>query len=216
MLTNRMSRSWAALPLTWCRVVAATLVATTLAAAAASVAAHEGPPFPILMDEPLAGYTISVWADPDIGEAEFFIVVESSDRNAMRNPPQVSMWVEPVNQRLARVEYQATRQPMKNQMQFRAEPHFDQQDMWTVGFRLETALGPTNDLTTEIESTPDGYGAWDVLIYLFPFVFLGGMWLVALVRRRSHCSTHPSASTAPQSDNGQEAGAIRQRRAQAR
>ena len=160
------------------------LIATAALIGSNVAVAHEGPPFPILMDKPLAGYTVSVWADPDIGEAAFFIIIESPDGGVPDEIPQVSIWTEPKSGRLERATYQAERQELKNQTQFKADPYFDQRDQWTVGFRVTPPGGETRELTTEVESTPPGYGAWDFVIYLFPFVFLGGFWAFALVRRR--------------------------------
>lgn len=145
--------------------------------------AHQGPPFPILMDQPLAGYVVSVWADPDIGDAQFYIIVEAPEGGRPADVPQVEMWVEPIDGRLDRVSYETTRQPVRNQVEFAARPYFDQRDQWTVGFQVTAPGGETQELTTEVESTPPGYGPVDFVIYLFPFVFLGGFWMVAMVRR---------------------------------
>jgi hypothetical protein len=148
-----------------------------------TASAHEGPPFPIILDEPLAGYVVSVWADPDIGEARFFIIVETPQGGMPENVPQVSLWVEPVDGRLERVTYETERESLKNQMQFAAAPYFDQRDMWTVGIEVAPPEGQAETTTTEVESTPPGYGPWDLAIYLFPFLLLGGLWVYAIVRR---------------------------------
>ena len=145
--------------------------------------AHEGPPFPILMDQPLAGCVVSVWADPDIGEATFFIVVEQPSGGPPDTPPGVTMWFEPVSRRLPRTECETRRQRLRNQLQFVARPYFDQRDQWTVGFRLTANRGDSEELVAQVESTPPGFGVWDFAIYLFPFVLLGGMWVLAMVRR---------------------------------
>lgn len=145
--------------------------------------AHEGPPFPILMDKPLAGYVISVWADPDIGDAQFYIIVEAPQGGPPAVVPEVQMWTEPISGRLERVHYEAERQAMRNLVQFEARPYFDQRDQWTVGFQVTSPGGEMQELTTEVESTPPGYGLVDFAIYLFPFVFLGGFWMLAMIRR---------------------------------
>jgi len=151
--------------------------------AVASVAAHEGPPFPILMDQPAADYRVSVWADPDIGEAYFYVIVETPNGDRPDRVPAVSMWTEPVSGRLERVEYDMEQQELRSHLQFEAKPYFDQRDMWNVGFRLESSDGDRGELVAEVESTPPGFGAWDLAVYLFPFVFLGGMWVLAILRR---------------------------------
>lgn len=146
--------------------------------------AHEGPPFPILMDKPVANHLVSVWADPDIGEARFFIIVESALGGPPTEVPNVTMWFESVSGRTERVDCQTKQQTLRNQLQFTANPYFDQRDMWNVGFRLTSAEGDSEEVTTQIESTPPGFGLWDLAIYLFPFFLFGGMWVLAMARRR--------------------------------
>jgi len=150
----------------------------------APASAHEGPPFPILMDKPAGPYVVSVWADPDIGEAQFYVVVETPDGGPPARAPKVSMWTQPAGGRLGRVDYPMQRRALRNQVQFEAEPYFDRQDFWTVGFEVVDANRRRAELTAQVESTPPGYGLWDLAIYLFPFVLLGAMWAVAMARRR--------------------------------
>ncbi|MBI1310771.1 hypothetical protein GC176_05635 [bacterium] len=150
--------------------------------------AHEGPPFPILMDEPLASYKVSVWADPDIGEATFYVVVETPDGAIPQTEPQVTLWVEPVSGRLDRVGLPGRRQSLRNRMQFEMNPYFDQRDQWNVGIRIDVMGGEAQELVTQVESTPPGLGVWDFVIYLFPFVLFGGLWVVGLVRGRGRSS----------------------------
>ena len=103
---------------------------------------------------------VSVWADPDIGEALFYVVVESPEGGPPTSPPkQVSMWAEPTSGRLQRTNYDATPQTLRNQLQFEARPYFDQRDVWTVGFCLVGPHGRRDELTTEVESTPPGRGS---------------------------------------------------------
>ena len=155
--------------------------------------AHEGPPFPILMDKPVAGYLVSVWADPDIGEATFFIVVEAPTGGPPADVPNVAMWVEPVSGRLETVTCETRQEALRNQLQFVAQPYFDQRDQWTVGFRLTSANGHAEELATQVESTPPGFGRWDFAIYLFPFLLLGGMWVLAMVRRSRMIYSEPDS-----------------------
>lgn len=145
--------------------------------------AHEGPPFPILMDRSTAHHVVSVWADPDIGEASFYIVVESRVGGPPRETPDVSMWIQPVNGRLERMTYPAKRQSLRNRIQFQVKPYFDQRDMWNVGIRITGSDGLPEQLLAQVESTPPGTGPWDLAIYLFPFLLFGGLWAMAMARR---------------------------------
>ncbi|MCO8123861.1 hypothetical protein NHH03_19100 [Stieleria sp. TO1_6] len=167
-----------------------------------STVAHEGPPFPVLLDEPINDHTISIWADPDIGQARFFIVLETADGGIPRQEPTVTLGTEPTSHRLESVEYPAKRQSLRNRMQFEAHPTFDQRDLWTVAVRLSMPDQQTQEITIEVESTPPGFGAWDLAIYLFPFALFGGMWGCALINRR-RASRQRTAPLATSNDSGQ-------------
>lgn len=167
----------------WCdtRLVLAVLLVGGITRAAP---AHEGPPFPILMDESAGDYLISVWADPDIGEATFYVVVETATGEPPGKTPEIVLWTEPVSHRLERETYQAVHQPIRNRMQFQIEPYFDKRDVWTVGIVVADNDGENAELTAEIESTPPGMGGWGLLVYLFPFLLFGGLWARGLLHRR--------------------------------
>jgi hypothetical protein len=161
-------------------------VAMLIAMLAASAGAHRGPPFPVLMNHALAHfpYVVSVWADPDIGDAQFYIVFEPADGTS---PPLevswVSLWAEPLSGRLARADYPAARQTLRKRIQFAAHPYFDQRDRWKVGVHVTRADGQAEEFIVHVESTPPGLGPWDLALYLFPFLLFGGLWATALVRR---------------------------------
>lgn len=148
----------------------------------AAAQAHEGPPYPIMMDEPVPGYLVSVWADPDIGTGTFYVLTEpQGSKNSLE--PKVDVWVEPVDKRLPKATYRGTREDLRNRIQFKAEPEFDAGGMWKAGIVIHRPDGKTSELTTEVEATPPGTGPWDLAIYLFPFVLFGGLWAMGLSRR---------------------------------
>ena len=182
-----------------CRLFVAFLGACLLPARL--VNAHEGPPIPVVMDHIMPHYTLSLWADPDIGDATFFIVVEQANNSnePRHETPQVSLWVEPVDGHLPRVTCDAEPMTLRNQVQFVARPYFHQRDMWRVGITLRCQAG-IDEYETQIESTPPGFGAWDLIIYSFPFALLGGMWIIAVVRRVRLITKH-SRQTAAQLSN---------------
>lgn len=144
--------------------------------------AHEGPPYPIFMDEPIPGYIVSVWADPDIGVGTFYVLTEPKDSTKAAEP-KVEVWVRPVDGRLPKATYLGRREDLRNRIQFKAEPEFDEGGMWTAGVVIKAPDGTTSELTTEVKATPPGSGPWDLVIYLFPFVLFGGLWAMGLSRR---------------------------------
>lgn len=143
------------------------LLAATLARA------HDGPPFPIWMDRVAGAAKVSVWADPDVGEGSVYVAVDGAE------PADVRVSVQPVSRRLATATCAGERMPMKR-VQFVAKPRFDRQEMWTLTVEIP-ALSVR--WSTDLEATPDGAGAWDLVIYLFPFVCFGMLWTRALLRR---------------------------------
>ena len=141
--------------------------------------AHEGPPFPLVVDQKADRYVISVWTDPDVGTALFFVIL-----NAPEPPPdlRVQIGVQPVSGRLPETFYAAERENVQGRVQFRAQVQFDAQELWRVRVRLESAQGNGETVAT-VEATPPGYGRWDLLVYLLPFLAIGVLWAIAMLRR---------------------------------
>ena len=73
--------------------------------AAAPAAAHDGPPFPLMLDEKAGPYTVSVWADPDVGTGTFFIYVDAPGGSA--KDVAVTVSVRPKSGRLPASSYPA-------------------------------------------------------------------------------------------------------------
>lgn len=155
-------------------------IAAWLACAAAPAArAHEGPPFPVLVDRQVGPYRISLYADPDIGTGSFFV---NFDPPARRSEVDPRLWIEtwPANGRLAPQRADAHGQPDQSYL---AQVEYDRGEMWQVVLHVEGSAG-AGQAQFEIEATPPGYGRWDLLIYSGPFLALGIFWLVVSVRRR--------------------------------
>ena len=144
--------------------------------------AHEGPPFPLFVDQKVDRYVVSVWTDPDVGTALFFVIVSVPEPAQLPPDLRVQIGVQPASGRLSEVFYQTVREDPQGQTQYRAEVHLDAQELWRVRVRLESAAGNAETLAT-VEATPPGYGRWDLLVYLLPFLALGLLWTIALVRK---------------------------------
>ena len=149
-----------------------------------TVSAHDGPPYPILVDQKVGSHVISVWSDPDVGTGTFFIIVNSPSDNAIPTDLKVTVSVQPTSGRLAEAFYSADREDLNGQIQYKALVPFDAQEFWQVRVRLQSAQSNGEALAT-VEVTPPGLGRWDLLIYLAPFLAVGTLWVVAVVRRRS-------------------------------
>jgi hypothetical protein len=115
-----------------------------------------------------------------VGEALFFVIL-----NAPAQLPadlRVQVGVQPANGRLSETFYQAERENLQGQVQYRATVHFDAEELWNVRVQLQSAQGDAETIAT-VEATPPGYGRWDLLIYLMPFLAIGVLWAIAMVRR---------------------------------
>src|ERR1043165_7190141 len=149
---------------------------------ARTVSAHEGPPFPLFVDQKVDRYSVSVWTEPDVGTALFFVIVKVPEGALVPDDLRVQVGVQPVSNRLPEVFYSATRENVQGQTQYRANVYFDAQELWRVRVRLESAAG-NSETTATVEATPPGYGRWDLLLYLLPFLAIGLLWTLALVRK---------------------------------
>jgi len=142
--------------------------------------AHEGPPFPLFVDQKLDRYVVSLWSDPDVGDALFFVIVNT--QSALPPDLQVQIGVQPASGRLPEAFYNGERESVSGQVQFRALVHFDAEELWRVRVRLQSSQGTAETITT-VEATPPGYGRWDLLVYLLPFLAVGVLWAVAMIRK---------------------------------
>jgi hypothetical protein len=142
--------------------------------------AHEGPPFPLFVDQKVDRYVVSVWTDPDVGTALFFVIVNEQELPA---DLQVRIGVQPVSGRLAEVFYPAERENVQGRVQYKSQVQFDAQEFWRVRVQLQSAHAGDAETVATVEATPPGYGRWDLLIYLLPFLAVGLLWAVAMIRK---------------------------------
>lgn len=146
--------------------------------------AHEGPPFPIIVDQRIGTMLVSVWTDPDIGTGTFFVVIEPVEGQTLPHDIAVEVGVKPVSGRLEEVRYPAEPQAVRYGARYFTEVQFDQGEWWDVRIQLRSTAG-SGKLTAQVEATPDGtIGPISLVIYLLPFLAVGFLWLKAVLRRR--------------------------------
>ena len=166
----------------WLKVILSGLGLVFICSAGTS--AHEGPPYPIIVDKTAGPCLVSVWADPDVGVGTFFVILEPLDGSALPEDVKVEVGVRPVSGRLNEVHHSAVRDEVRARVQYKAEVPFDREELWRVRLTLQSSHG-NGEIITDVEVTPPGYGRWDLLIYLFPFLAVGYLWLRAVLRARS-------------------------------
>jgi hypothetical protein len=148
--------------------------------------AHLGPPFPILMDQRLDAYVVSVWADPNIDTAStFYVVLEAPAGRRLPTTTRVRIGVQPVSKRLPEVIYDTAPQPVHEGARYMTTVQFDSGGQWRTRVFIDGSPGG-GTLVTEVEPTPAGViGPIGLLIFGFPFVGVGFLWLKATLRRRA-------------------------------
>jgi hypothetical protein len=158
-----------------------TAVALTLVCAARA-SAHEGPPYLILVDKSLGPSTASVWADPDVGTGTFFIILEPTQGGTLPDDIKIEIGVRPTDGRLPEATHAAAREDVRGRVQYKAEVPFDAEGPWRVRVALQSSRGG-GEIAADVEVTPPGLGRWDLILYLFPFIAVGALWLRAVTRR---------------------------------
>lgn len=152
-------------------------------AAAMPAMAHQGPPFPIVVDQKTGPCVISVWTDPDIGVGTFFVIVDPLPGKSVPDDLKVDLSVQPMSERLPEKVYATQRDSNRGQVQFNALVDFDRQEFWRVRVRLQSVAG-TGEATAQVEATPPGFGRWDLLFYLLPFIAVAALWYRGMRKRR--------------------------------
>ena len=150
---------------------------------ASNAAAHNGPPFPIITDQRVGPYIISLWTHPDLGTGTFFVMVDPAPGGTVPKDLKIQIGVQPASGRLAEVVYSAWLEDLRGQVEYKTEVQFDQQENWKVRLILASSAGGGEALS-QVVPTPAGFGRWDLLLYLLPFLGVGSLWFAAMAKRR--------------------------------
>jgi hypothetical protein len=171
--------------------------------------AHLGPPFPILVDQKIPGYAVTVWSNPDVTQGVLFVTLEPDRKQMQPTVSGVDFWIEPVDQHTARKNYHASTESKRGILRFATTPDFDAVGPWKVGTDIHFASGADFSIATQVQATPPGVGPWGLLLFLFPFILFGGLWVLMLIRRSKRKaalkaqSKTPVCRVVPPSENGE-------------
>jgi hypothetical protein len=160
------------------------LLVLALLAPLRAALAHEGPPYPLLMDEPLPPWSVSLWADPDVGVGTFYLTIEALPGHALPPDTRVRLFVMPADGRRAEAEYEAERTVRERDQRHIAEVPFDTEEDWSIRVLIE-APGARAERGFVEPVTPPGFGAIDLLWYAAPFLLVGFLWVKAALKRRA-------------------------------
>lgn len=154
-------------------------LAAVLALTAGVASAHDGPPYPVLVDRDLAGHVVSIWADPDVGIGTFYVYV--SDVEAGDPVLRISVW--PTDEHKSEAAFTAVPAEEDEPFQLVGEVDFDRRGEWEARFHFEGRDG-SDEVTLPIDVTPPGAGTIDLIWFLGPFLALAFLWVKVFLKRR--------------------------------
>ncbi len=145
--------------------------------------AHNGPPFPILENRRIGPCIVALWTHPDVGTGAFYVFLEPAPGASIPADLKIKIGVQPVTGRLPEKFFAAEKVPSRDQVQFNAMADFDRQELWRIRLVLESAQGGGEALT-QVEVTPPGFGRWDLLLFLLPFLFIAFLFFLGVTRAK--------------------------------
>ena len=156
----------------------------------ASVAsAHDGPPYPIVSNQLLGRYRISVWTDPDTTDdgsagGQFWVMIDPARAgDAVPSDVQAVVTIRPLERQGLPMMARAAFVNQDPSRQF-ATVTMDHEGRFAVHVDVESESGRVS-VDSEVQATYDLRPSRFMLaIYLLPFLLAGFLWTTLLVRRR--------------------------------
>ena len=169
-------------------IVLVSLICSVLVAATAA-SAHDGPPYPIVSNQLLGRYRISVWTDPDTTDdgtagGQFWVMIDPARSGDSVSPDvEALVTVRPLDRTATPSTVRAT--PINNDPSRRfAALTMDHEGRFAVHVDVEGAAGRVS-VDADVQATYDLRPSRFMLaLYLFPFLLAGFLWTMLLVRRR--------------------------------
>ena len=148
--------------------------------------AHIGPPYPIMQNRKVGPFNVEVWSNPDVGTGSFYIIVDPPKGSALTVPTdmKVQVAVQPASKRLPVAVYNAWREKLLDQVEFKTIVPFDKEETWHVHITF-CKLDGQRRADTDVPVTPTLLGRWNLLLFLLPFVGIGVLWFKAASVKRT-------------------------------
>jgi hypothetical protein len=145
--------------------------------------AHNGPPFPIIENKKVGPCIVALWTHPDVGTGAFYVFVDPAPGGTIPDDLKIKIGVQPVTGRLPEKFYEAAHVKSRGQVEYNAQADFDRQELWRVRLVIESSQGG-GEATAEVQVTPPGFGRWDLLLYLLPFLLVAFLWFRGITRAK--------------------------------
>ncbi len=171
------------------RTIIACLGAASILFAAPALA-HSGPPFPIVQDRVVGPYRIAVWTDPDTTDdgsaaGRFWVTVHPVAEGATLPADTRARISVAAPDRPASAAHSAGTDLVGGDVSHQfAALVLDHEGLFHVKVAIDGALGPA-DVESDVQATYDLRPPPSlILLYLFPFALVAGLWLKLLMKRR--------------------------------
>lgn len=161
---------------------------TLMLSLAALATPHEGPPYIIVGDEPIGPWTVTIWADPDIGVGTFYVQLDAAEGCGVPDDTRLDIHVQPADGSAPESAFAAERARRSQGAQFDAEVEFPTGQLYRTRFVFESTAG-SGEWQTELEATPPGLGRIDLLWYAGPFGLIAVLWVRGMLRSRARART---------------------------
>jgi hypothetical protein len=168
-------------------LLAATLVIGVLLVARPA-RAHSGPPYPIVSNQASEAYRLSLWTDPDATDdgtpgGQFWVVIEPARGAVVPPATRARVAIRPLDREQPFVEVPAAPVDGNVSRQY-AALRMDHEGPFDVRVVVEGPWGVAT-VETRVDATYDLRPPLPLLaIYLLPFLAVGFLWAMRLVRRR--------------------------------
>jgi hypothetical protein len=166
------------------------LTVTILILVQRGLAAHDGPPYPIVSNRLSGPYSISVWTDPDTTDdgtpgGQFWVTLEAAgEMKTVAAGTIATVSIRPLDRSGQPLEGQSAPVAGDPARQFVALV-MDHEGRFAVRVTVD-GPGGRGEVEGEVTATydlrpPPGY----LVLYLLPFVAIGALWVKVLVSRRA-------------------------------
>ena len=153
------------------------------------VAAHDGPPFPIVSDRAAGPYRVSIWTDPDATDdgaagGQFWVRLDTVNDTPIPEQTRARIAIRPLDREGPALT--RTADPVSGTVtnQFAALV-MDHEGRFAVHVTVDGPLGAAS-VEAEVSATYDLRPEPILLfVYLVPFVLVGLLWGRLLARRRA-------------------------------
>lgn len=171
----------------------------------ATVFAHEGPAYPILVDHKIIGLTsnnlelesrLSLWADPDTGMGTFSFYLEANNFSSfLRKKDQldINILTYPAND-ITHILKGIASLDQKNsgaeRLVYVAKIPFDLSTKWDFEISLSQNGRLLSNIKIPVDVTPPGPNRLEFIIAFLPFLLVGLVWIKVVIYKRKKSSAH--------------------------